>query len=79
MDSGTSHALYGVWGTSSSDVYAVGSNIVGPPGTILHYDGTNWSAMTSPTDEGLLGVWLDLPRFGGQGVKRLFEVHTPLG
>jgi hypothetical protein len=32
--------LYGVWGRSSSDVYAVGQN-----GTVLHYDGTLWKPL----------------------------------
>jgi hypothetical protein len=44
--------LYGVWGSSGSDVFAVGS-----AGTILHYDGTAWSAMSSNTTERLRGVW----------------------
>jgi hypothetical protein len=52
MRRGTTEALHGVWGTSSSDVYAVGYD-----GTILHYDGTGWSAMTSGTTEYLRGVW----------------------
>ncbi len=41
-----------MWGTSSGDIYAVGSN-----GTILRYDGTGWSAITSGTDVGLGAVW----------------------
>jgi uncharacterized repeat protein (TIGR01451 family) len=41
-----------VWGTSGSDVFAVGSD-----GTILHYDGTTWSPMSSGTTKGLRGVW----------------------
>ena len=41
-----------VWGSSSSDVFAVGVN-----GTILHYDGTSWSAMTSGTTVLLYGIW----------------------
>ena len=36
--------LYGVWGSSGSDVFAVGDS-----GTILHYDGSTWSAMSSGT------------------------------
>jgi hypothetical protein len=41
-----------VWGSSSSDVFAVGNS-----GTILHYDGSTWSAMTSGTTSFLSGVW----------------------
>jgi hypothetical protein len=40
MSSGTTERLYGVWGSSGSDVFAVGHN-----GTILHYGGppaTHW-------------------------------------
>jgi hypothetical protein len=36
MTSGTTNDLNGVWGSSSSDVFAVGYN-----GTILHYDGSS--------------------------------------
>jgi len=39
------------WGTSSSDVYALGSR-----GEILLYDGTQWSPMTSGTDLCLLNI-----------------------
>jgi hypothetical protein len=34
--------LHGVWGSSGSDVFAVGWD-----GTIVHYDGSSWSSMTS--------------------------------
>jgi hypothetical protein len=46
------YPLTDVWGTSSSDVYAVGYG-----GTILHYDGAGWSEMTSGTSAALRGVW----------------------
>jgi len=48
--------LYGVWGTSPSDVYAVGNT-----GTILHYNGTDWSAETSNTTGQLLSIWGSSP------------------
>ncbi len=44
--------LYGVWGSSATDVFAVGY-----VGTILHYNGSAWSAMSSGTTEYLHGVW----------------------
>ncbi|MEW6141578.1 MAG: C1 family peptidase [Chloroflexota bacterium] len=44
--------LRGVWGSSSSDVFAVGDG-----GTILHYNGNAWSTMTSGTTGYLNGVW----------------------
>jgi hypothetical protein len=37
-------ALYSVWGTSATNIYAVGAG-----GRILHFDGTSWTPMTSPT------------------------------
>ncbi|MFC1926945.1 hypothetical protein ACFLWV_04270, partial [Chloroflexota bacterium] len=46
MTSGTLDDLWGVWGSSSTDVFAVGDN-----GTILQYDGSDWTPMTSGTAE----------------------------
>ena len=50
--SGTRAILNGVWGTSPTDIYAVGES-----GTILHYDGTGWSEMSSGTGAWLEAVW----------------------
>jgi len=33
-------------------------NAVGKLGTILHYNGSSWSAMTSGTDKSLMGIWV---------------------
>lgn len=44
--------LHRVWGTSSSNVFAVGSF-----GTIMRYDGSSWTAMPSGTTKDLLGIW----------------------
>jgi hypothetical protein len=44
--------LNGVWGSSGTSVFAVGGG-----GTILHYNGNRWSAMTSGTSRELRGVW----------------------
>lgn len=41
-----------VWGSSASNVYAVGTN-----GTIIHYDGTSWTVMTSGTSNNLISVF----------------------
>ncbi|MFC2000483.1 nuclear transport factor 2 family protein [Chloroflexota bacterium] len=50
MSSGTTSDLCGIWGSSSTDVFAVGYD-----GTILHYDGISWSAMASaPTNNSVL-------------------------
>ena len=52
MTSGTTNSLNGIWGSSSSNVFAVGSG-----GTILKYNGTSWSSMTSGTTNQLNSVW----------------------
>lgn len=65
MDSGTTAYFGGVWGSSASDVFAVGAE-VSTGGTILHYDGVAWSQMNS-TATGLLGVW-------GSGQNDIFAV-----
>lgn len=52
MASGTAARLLALWGTSSSDLFAVGSG-----GTILHYDGAAWTGMASGTTKTLNGVW----------------------
>jgi len=41
-----------VWGTSSNDVFVVGSE-----GVILHYDGSAWHEMDSGTDANLNAIW----------------------
>jgi hypothetical protein len=46
------NGLNAVWGTSSSDVFAVGGF-----GTIMHYDGESWSVMTSGKFCTLYDVW----------------------
>jgi hypothetical protein len=60
------NTLPGVWGSSGSDVFAVGQY-----GTLLHYDGTGWSAMNSGTTKHLNGVWgkseSDVFAVGSQG------------
>jgi hypothetical protein len=47
--------LHEIWGSSAPDVFAVGDD-----GVVLHYDGTDWTAM-NPTTNGLLGVWGSSP------------------
>jgi hypothetical protein len=67
--------LNGIWGFSSTDVYAVGTGGAGPPGVILHYDGSHWSDEPVPVfDEAALftffsGIWGPAPQdifLGGQ-------------
>jgi len=46
--------LYGVWGSSPQDVFAVGGSYV----QILHFDGNEWSIMKSSKEaQNLYGVW----------------------
>jgi len=44
-------ALYGLWGSSNTNVLAVGAG-----GRIVRYNGTSWSAMASPTTRTLVRV-----------------------
>lgn len=44
--------LRGVWGSSATDVFAVGF-----AGTILHHDGSTWSRQTSGVTQRLNAVW----------------------
>lgn len=44
-------AIHSAWGTSSSDMFFVGDS-----GTILHFDGTNWTKMNSGTTRQLNSI-----------------------
>src|SRR5438309_12107938 len=44
--------LWSVWGSASTDVWAVGEG-----GTILHWDGSTWSGVSSATRNILYGGW----------------------
>jgi hypothetical protein len=48
----TERDLLGIWGAAANDIWAVGEG-----GTILHYDGSAWSRVTSPTTEQLNAVF----------------------
>jgi hypothetical protein len=53
MGGGVSYDLNGVWGSSPTDVYAVGAL-----NTILHYDGSSWSTMSSGDSPSVLyAIW----------------------
>lgn len=75
-----SHTVFGVWGTSPTDVYAVGS-VSGRDGFLWHYDGTAWTDVpvtaavpTTPVCDtpGFFKVWGDaggrVYAIGGSGV-----------
>jgi len=54
MDTIYDYDFYDVYGTSSSDVYVVGTS-----GAVLHYDGTAWSRLPhGMTNRDLFGVWV---------------------
>lgn len=67
--------LHAVWGNSAIDVFAVGD-----AGTLLHYDGTAWSAMQSGTEMHLWGVWgasgSDVYAVGDQGTLLHYDGHA---
>ncbi len=44
--------LHAIWGASESEVWAVGEQ-----GTILRYDGRDWTEVSSRTDKTLTAVW----------------------
>ncbi|HTO69771.1 MAG TPA: hypothetical protein VMR31_07910 [Myxococcota bacterium] len=50
-EKGNTKLLLSIDGTSGSDLWTVGYN-----GTVLHYDGSSWSSVESPTDYGLQRV-----------------------
>jgi hypothetical protein len=54
MTSGTNIKLNAVWGSSATDVFAVGELL-----TIVHYNGTSWSQfnITNPQEIGLNAIW----------------------
>lgn len=56
QESGTTEHLAGVWGSSSSAVFAVGTG-----GTILRYDGNEWGPMDSGTTCDFEGIWGSSP------------------
>src|SRR5512140_1637448 len=51
LSSPTSESLTGIWGSSSTDLWAVGA-----AGTILHGDGRSWTPMASGVRETLHDV-----------------------
>ncbi len=61
--------LNGVWGSSSTDVFAVGAS-----GTILHFNGSAWSAMSSGTTNNLCAVWGSTSKDGTSGLSN--DVYT---
>ena len=72
--SNQAHYVFGIWGTSGTNVFAVGRDTVGVDqrSVIRHYDGVSWSTMyVGPGASNLNGVWgssgSDIFVVGGQG------------
>jgi len=51
LPSNTCEELFGVWGSSATDVWAVGAK-----GTIIRWNGSTWTPVASGTDRDLLAV-----------------------
>ena len=62
IPAGTNARFNAVWGTSDSDIWAVGG-----AGTIVHFDGTSWSRVPSNTTSSLSGIWGSTPQPLGLG------------
>ncbi len=45
-------SLLAVWGSTKNDVWAAGTG-----GTIVHFDGTKWDAVESPTKQPIFALW----------------------
>jgi hypothetical protein len=64
--------LNDIWGSSATDLFAVGADLAHPRGAILHYNGAAWQAMESDTSDSLSGVWgssaTDVYAVGSAGV-----------
>jgi len=46
LEHSTEFALSGLWGTSATDIYAVGGNL--DEAAVVHFDGTDWRPMEAP-------------------------------
>jgi len=64
--------MWGIWGSSGSDVFAVGDN-----GSVYHYDGSAWSGPTTAAAGRLFGVhgnaWNDVYAVGLNGALVHFD------
>ena len=52
VETGVAKTIYGLWGTSAKNVFAVGSQ-----GTLVHWDGGGWSVQASVTKNDLRGIY----------------------
>ncbi len=68
MTSNTDKTLRAIWGSSVTDVYAVGDQA-----TMIHFDGTSWSKVTLPS----LPAGTNLTSIWGSSASRIFAVGAP--
>ena len=65
--------LFGLWGTGDDNVYAVGSATDGSgQGTVVHYDGIDWTAETVPAEAGSGQVF----KIWGSGANDIWAVGS---
>jgi hypothetical protein len=57
LDQVVSRTLQDVWGSSATDMFAVGFDKTRSTGTILHYDGATWTQQLSLPEIELQSVW----------------------
>ena len=57
LDQVVSRTLEDVWGSSATDMFAVGFDKTRSTGTILHYDGSTWTQQLSLPEIELQSVW----------------------
>ena len=69
MTSGTDR-LSSIWGSSASDVFAVGSV---PWSEILHYDGSDWTSMDWPNSE--IDIRQVRALWGSEGILYIVTTH----
>ena len=73
METGTTFTLYGIWGSSASDVFSVGEPGGRFDAGIFHFNGETWSSQSSEAGVTLYALW-------GSGSTDVYAVGTsPLG
>ncbi|RME03611.1 MAG: hypothetical protein D6805_05810 [Planctomycetota bacterium] len=74
--SGTSSTLWWVYGKDANNVWAVGSS-----GTIIYWNGSQWTLQTTPTTSTLYGVWCDGEEYvyaaGSYGTLLSYKISDP--
>jgi hypothetical protein len=62
MQTGAIVGLLSIWGSSPTDLFAVGETAgASPLSSILHFDGQQWTPQYTSTDARLMGVWGSSP------------------